>query len=341
MKLAPRDQNSFFAKPPSDCRAVLIYGADAMRVALKREALLKALLGENAETEMRLMRHSASELRKDPALLQDGLKAKGFFDGPRAVFIEDATETVAKIIIDSLGAWTTGDATIVITAGALKPTSSLRKTFEGHKSAYAVAIYDNPPTRAEIEAELAQAGLQNLPSDAMAYLADLAKILEPGDFRQTLQKIALYKFQDTAPLSAQDIAACAPISNEADLDDLIQVVAEGKPAEIGPTMSRLQSQGVQPVTLVIGLTRHFRTLFTVACDSGGVANGIGKLRPPVFGPRRDQVQRQAGNWGAKKLQHALGILTDLDLQLRSANQTAPAMGIVERAIIRMAMLAKR
>jgi hypothetical protein len=29
------------------------------------------------------------------------------------------------------------------------------------------------------------------------------------------------------------------------------------------------------------------------------------------------------------------------LQLRSANQTAPAMGIVERAIIRMAMLAKR
>ena len=335
MKLAPRDQNSFFAKPPSDCRAVLIYGADAMRVALKREALLKALLGENAETEMRLMRHSASELRKDPALLQDGLKAKGFFDGPRAVFIEDATETVAKVIIDGLGAWTTGDATIVITAGALKPTSSLRKTFEGHKSAYAVAIYDNPPTRAEIEAELAQAGLQNLPSD------DLAKILEPGDFRQTLQKIALYKFQDTAPLSAQDIAACAPISNEADLDDLIQVVAEGKPAEIGPTMSRLQSQGVQPVTLVIGLTRHFRTLFTVACDSGGVANGIGKLRPPVFGPRRDQVQRQAGNWGAKKLQHALGILTDLDLQLRSANQTAPAMGIVERAIIRMAMLAKR
>jgi len=341
MKLAPRDQNSFFAKPPSDCRAVLIYGADAMRVALKREALLKVLLGKNAETEMRLMRHSASELRKDPALLQDGLKAKGFFDGPRAVFIEDATETVAKIIIDGLGAWTTGDATIVITAGALKPTSSLRKTFEGHKSAYAVAIYDNPPTRAEIEAELAQAGLQNLPSDAMAYLADLAKILEPGDFRQTLQKIALYKFQDTAPLSAQDIAACAPISNEADLDDLIQVVAEGKPAEIGPTMSRLQSQGVQPVTLVIGLTRHFRTLFTVACDSGGVANGIGKLRPPVFGPRRDQVQRQAGNWGAKKLQHALGILTDLDLQLRSANQTAPAMGIVERAIIRMAMLAKR
>lgn len=341
MKLSPRDHNGFFNNPPVPSSAVLIYGTDAMRVALKREQFLKNLLGENAEAEMRLMRYSATELRKDPALLQDGLKAKGFFDGPRAIFIEDATETVAKVLLDGLAAWSSGDATIVITAGALKPTSSLRKTFEAHKTAVAVAIYDNPPTRAEIEDELKKAGLSNLPADAMTYLADLAKLLEPGDFRQTLQKIALYKYQDSSPLSAQDIAACAPVSNEADLDDLIHVVAEGKPTDIGPTMSRLQSQGTQPVTLVIGLTRHFRTLFTVASDSGGVANGIGKLRPPVFGPRRDQIQRQAGHWGVAKLQQALTILTDLDLQLRSANQTAPAMAMVERAIIRMSMMAKR
>jgi DNA polymerase-3 subunit delta len=84
--------------------------------------------------------------------------------------------------------------------------------------------------------------------------------------------------------------------------------------------------------------RHFRVLYTVASDPGGAGQGIGKLRPPVFGPRRDRILRQAQAWGARKLETALGILTDTDLALRSAGQRAPAMALVERSLIRLAML---
>ena len=52
-----------------------------MRVAIRRQELLEALLGDNAEEEMRLTRMSGSDLRSDPALLLDGLKANGFFPG--------------------------------------------------------------------------------------------------------------------------------------------------------------------------------------------------------------------------------------------------------------------
>ena len=95
------------------------------------------------------------------------------------------------------------------------------------------------------------------------------------------------------------------------------------------------------VTLTIGSARHFKTLFSAASDPGGAANGVGKLRPPVYGPRRDMIVHQAQQWGGRKLQEALTVLTDLDLQLRSAGQRAPAMELVERSLIRLAMMARR
>jgi DNA polymerase-3 subunit delta len=106
-------------------------------------------------------------------------------------------------------------------------------------------------------------------------------------------------------------------------------------------MKRLKDQGMQPVNLTIGATRHFKTLFSAASDQGGAANGVGKLRPPVYGPRRDMIVSQAQHWGARKLQEALTVLTDLDLQLRSAGQRAPAMELVERSLIRLAIMARR
>ena len=79
MKLTGGKANNYFTNPDINHTAILIYGADTMRVALRRQELLKALIGENAEEEMRLTRISGSDLRSDPALLLDGLKASGFF----------------------------------------------------------------------------------------------------------------------------------------------------------------------------------------------------------------------------------------------------------------------
>lgn len=340
MKLSPREADGYFAKPDADKAGLLIYGADAMRVALKRQQVLTALLGPGAEEEMRLTRMPGADLRGDPALLLDAVKAVGFFPGQRAVFVEDTTDVAAPAIIAAFQDWTPGDAQIIVTAGQLKPSSKIRKAFEANPAAYAVGIYDDPPSRGEIERVLTQAGLQNIPQESMSAIAELATGISPGDFAQTIEKLSLYKRGDESELTIDDIEACAPGSTEAALDDVLNVVAEGRAGEIGPLIRRLQSQGTNAVSLCIGATRHFRTLYACASDPGGAAQGIGKLRPPVYGKRRDRIVRQAQGWGAPKLQTALTVLTDTDLSLRSAGQTAPAMALVERAMIRLAMLAR-
>jgi DNA polymerase-3 subunit delta len=224
--------------------------------------------------------------------------------------------------------WQPGDAQIIVTGGDLKKTSKVRKAFESHPNAYAAAIYDTPPDRAEIERILKDAKLTP-EADAMGALTDLARAIDPGDFRQAIEKLTLYKLSDPSALTTDDIAACAPTSTEADVDDILHVVSEARARDIGPVMAKLQAQGVNPVTLTIMATRHFRTLYRIAANPGA----------PVYGVRdRDRVTRQSKAWGAPKLETALGVLTDTDLTLRSAGQNAPALALVERAFIRLAML---
>lgn len=340
MKLSPRDAPGFLARPDPRVPGLLIYGGDAMRVAEKRQVLIRNHVGPQGEAEMRLARFPASDLRKDPAAALDAAKAQGFFPGPRAVLIEDATDGTTEALKAALADWAEGDALMVVTGGQLNASSKLRKLFEGDRRALCLAIYDNPPDRAEIEGMLKDAGLASIPAEALRDLTALAQVLEPGDFRQTLTKIALYKHGDPTPLTSAEIAALAPQGAEAAVDDMLDAVAEGRPADIAPLMARLTAQGVAPVTLCIGAMRHFRVLHALVSDPRGPAQAIGTLRPPVFGPRRDKLLRQAQRWRGDRVEMALTEIIEADLTLRSASR-APLAALTERAMLRLATMAAR
>ncbi len=340
MKLAGAEAARYLAAPDPGRAGLLIYGADAMRVALKRQEAVAALVGPEGEAEMRLTRMPAADLRRDPARLADAIKETGFFPGPRVAFAEDATDTVADPIARALAVWAPGDAVIVVTAGALPAKSALRKAFEADPRAVAIGIYDDPPGREEIAAILARAGLRNVTPEALADLTQLARALDPGDFRQTCDRIGLYKWGDASPLTPDDVATLAPATIEAELDDLIHAVAEARVQAMGGLLGRLAAQGTGPVTLSIATLRHFRALHAAASDPGGPGAGLSRLRPPVFGPRRDRMERQARDWSVFRLEEALRLLIDTDLTLRSTSR-APAAAVMERALIRLSMMPRR
>ncbi len=335
MKLTGPEASRYLLRPDPARAGLLIFGADPMRVALKRQEAILALIGPTGEADMRLTRMSGAELRRDGALLMDAIKSVGFFPGPRVAFVEEATDGLTEVIAGALRDWRAGDATVVVTAGELKGKSTLKSMMEKHPFAVCVGLYDDPPTQAEIEAEVRKAGLASVPGDAMAELSQLARALDAGDFRQTVEKVALYKFGDATPLTVAEISALAPATVEAEVDDLIAAVAEGRQAAIGGLVRRLEGQGMAPVTICIGALRHFRLLHAAASDPGGF--GAGPMRSKFFGPRKDQMQRQAGQWGMRALEQALALLVETDLTLRSASR-APAMALMERALIRLAMM---
>ena len=327
----------YLARPDPTRPALLIYGQDAMRVALKRAEAVQALVGPGADEEMRLTRLPGADLRKDPAALLDAVKAVGFFPGQRVVLVDDAPDAAAPAVASAVAEWKSGDAVIVVAAGGLAKSSALRKLFEPHPSAVTAPIYDDPPGEEEIQRWLHDAGLREVPRDAMRDLMLLSRALDPGDFRQTVEKIGLYKHGDPAPLTPTEIAALAPATIEAEVDDLIDCVAEGRAKQFAALMRRIEGQGIAPVTLCIAALRHFRALHAGASDPGGPGAGLSRLRPPIFGPRRDRMIRQAQDWGMRALEDAIHQLIDTDLVLRSSSR-APAMALMERMLLRLCMM---
>ncbi len=325
----------YCAKPDPARPGLLVFGADAMRVALKRQEAIAALVGPEGEAEMRLSRMSGVDLRKDGSLLLDAIKEVGFFPGPRVAFVEEATDGLAEVVGIALREWKPGDAVIVVTAGSLTAKSALKALFEKHPAAVCIGLYDEPPGREEIEAALKASGLHDIDREAMADLNMLARALDPGDFRQTLEKIALYKYGDASPLTPADVAAMAPATIEAEVDDLVGAVAEARREAIGPLFRRLEGQGVLPVTICIAALRHFRVLHGAVCDPQGPGVGIQKAR--VNFKQKDAMGRQAGQWGLRALEAAVAVLVETDLTLRSTSR-APGMALMERALIRIAMM---
>lgn len=335
MILKGLEATRYCARPDAGKAGLLVCGADPMRVALKRQEAIAALIGPEGEAEMRLTRIPAADLRKDAALLMDAMKAQGFFPGQRVAFVEDATDSLTGTIEAALKEWRSGDAQIVVTAGNLTGKSALKTLFDKHPNTVSIALYDDPPSREEIEDALKKAGLTAIDREAMTDLAALARALDPGDFRQTLETIALYKHADPSPLTPAEIAALAPATIEAEVDELITAVADRKAEEIGPLLRRLEGQGTQAVALCIAAMRHFRALHVAVTDPGGVQSGIAKARGIPF-RLRDAMARQAQQWGAPALERAISDLVETDLTLRSSSR-APAMAVMERTLMRLAL----
>lgn len=335
MKLAGAEASRYLARPDPGRAGVLIYGADAMRVALKRQEAIAALIGPQGEAEMRLTRMSGADLRRDGSLLLDAIKSVGFFPGPRVAFVEEATDGLAETVAIALQEWKPGDANIILTAGDLKGKSALKTLVEKHLAAVAIGLFDDPPSREEVEALLSRAGLVSIDPAAMAELLTLSRALDPGDFRQTLEKVALYKHGDPTPLTVAEVADLAPGSVETDVFYVVAAALDGHVVDLGLLMRRIEGQGVQAVTLCIQTLRYVRALHAATSDPGGVAAGM--ARTFGFGNRRPAMQAQAQKWGGRALEQALALLVETDLTLRSTSR-APTMAVMERALIRIAMM---
>ena len=336
MKLTTSDSARFFTKPDLSKTGVLLFGPDPMRIALKRQALIALALGKEPQADMRLTRVTGADLRKTPALATDALKAISFFEGRRVVWIEDANENCSTGVLQALKDWRDGDAFLVVTAGNLPPKSKIRKAFESDKNAYAIGIYANPPSLDEIAQTIKKAGIHALTPDAQSAVNAYANALDPGDFAQFIEKLSLYCLHHTAPVEEKHIEACAPASVEAHLDDIVAKVADARTDQLSTLVQRLAAQGTNPTALCISVLRHFKMLHTIASDPAG----IGKVFPPLNGPRRTAAQRQANRWGRARLEQAISMLLETDLKLRSEGQKAPQMALTERCLIRLTMLGR-
>lgn len=344
MKLSGREAARFASSPDLSLAGVLIYGEDGVEVAARRKQIVDAALGADGEArELRLARLRGADVRKDGAAVLDAMKARGFFAGPQAALVEEATDGCADNLRAALAAASEGDAYLVVTAGVLPARSKLRKLFETAKNAAAAPCYGDAPDGDEIRRLLAAEGDPPISGDALRDLEALARILDAGAFRDLIARLALYHLDDPAPISPGDVAVCAPGAGDADMDDAIDAVIEGRTEAVGPLLARVEAQGRTATGVAIVAGRRLRTLHGLLASGGGPGGldaALRGLRPPVFGPRRDALLRAGRVWTLPMVESALKIVLEADDQLRGA-ANASGFAVLERAFLKLALTAAR
>lgn len=337
MKLSGKGAGRFLEAPDPGLAGALLHGRDESVVASRQRILIEALLGDDRSGVERL---DPAAVRRDPETLVTSLRSRSFFDSRRVVLIERATDTVAPIIESALADTSSDDAFLLVTSRFLGAKSPLRRLFEQKANLASVIISADPPGRAEIVNRLEASGCRaGLTDEAHERLFSIAAEMDVSAFESFLDTLAIYSLDLEHPITPDDISALAPGSGELELDIFITAVANGHAEQIGPLLRRIMASGVTAVGLVLALQRHFRQLLLAAGVDGGPEAGLGRIRPPLWGARRDAMRAQLQRWRIERIEMAIRLLFDVDSRLRSEEQV-PDLALVERCALRLALMAR-
>ena len=323
---------------PNPVPALLLHGEPSLKIKDKYKHIKSKLVGNNANDEMRLTEITAAELRKNKSLATDAIKAIGFFPGPRLVLIENCTDGLASLIEEIIFHYEQGDAFLIVTAGFLPSRSKLRKLFENNSNAISIGVYQEPPTMQEISSLIETAGITGV--EIKRDLAQLGLTIELNEFKQLLEKITLYKMNDSSPISYEDVLECTNISMETELEEIIDTICSGNTNYLGSLLKKLTATGQNPTSICIGVVRHFRNLHILASQPSKMEVSLLKIRPPIFGARRNKLISNSKKWGIKRLERAIQILMETDLRLRSS-KLDPKSALMERALIKISMMVSK
>ena len=284
--------------------AVLIYGPDA---GLVDELCDKAI--EKLEIEKdNLLVLDADELRdKQDAVFAESC-SPSMFGGRKAVIISGAGDSDSKIISDLVTSPSLC-ATVIVTAGDLRPTS-LRKLFEDAKTDIAaVACYsdDTKTLEALIRKELSAAsGIRQVTPDAMSYMLSHMGG-DRGITRSFLQKIAIY-VSDKHVVDLDDVEKCLPDTSATSADDYMYSLTAGHIDQTMIALDRLIYGGADANMLVRMLYNHFTRLLTAVVD--------GQL-PKLFWKVADKFNMAVKIWPPEEIVNVLSKLNDLEKQFRT------------------------
>ncbi len=313
MKLSGSAINRFIKNPDPAVYIILLYGPDHGLVSERAQTLETSYLGKDAgpfaQTGL-----SQSDVKSDPAILQDSVCAMALGGGKRVVRLKTSADQSAKAVKDLLGALSAKEITpaalLLIEAGDLSPRSILRKSIEQDKT-LAMAIPCYAPGLADLrEQAMEMAQHHNLQYDDGALDHLLARL--PSDralANSELNKLTLYATQSKDSLiRIEDVMAIITDTQAQNLDAFTHAVADGDTRKADQQLVRATEAGQSAIALLRALQRHFMRLAEAktAIEAGrDIKSAMASLRPPVFFALQSRFSRQLGRWSTPALLRVL------------------------------------
>ena len=249
---------------------------------------------------------AAGAVKSDPASLADEAAAMSLFGGPRAIWIEPASDDIA-LGIEALLEAAAAESPVVAIAGALRKTSALLKLAEASPHALTFAAY--PPEGQEAERMVIDVGrrfgLKIAPSLAARLAASCGN--DQAIVSQELQKLALYV--DASPhapkeLDQEAIDAVGADTAEGDFGRLADLALSGDLGGLAEELSRVPPGGADAIPVVRSLQRRLLMLAPARArmERGESADAVmTSLGRALFWKEKPIFERMLRRWDAKRL----------------------------------------
>ncbi len=331
--LKEQDFRRLTEKPDPSVPVFLVFGPDTGLVSERFQELMTAY-GADIEDPFGKIVLDAAEIDREPDRLVNETLTVSMFGGKRLI---GAKATGSKSIdkqVEAVLKAGSEDAIVIVSAGDLKKSQSLRKRIETHKSALAIACYadDGRALDRLVTDELRQAGL-DISREARTLLLSILGADRLAS-RQEVQKLCLY-CAASERVETADIEAIVADAAGLALDGLIDAMAGGDVARLEREYSRLLASGHHASVIALQALRHVQTLDQAVATreaGGSVEEALSGIRPPIFFKRRDAVKLQVSIWTGNRITRAANVLY---AAIERGRKTAS----LEKAIVGEALLA--
>jgi DNA polymerase-3 subunit delta len=317
VKLPAARVEAFVGRPEPGCGVILLYGPDAGLVG-ERARRVGLEVVEDLADPFRVTELEGERLRQEPQLLVEEAQALCLMGGRRLVRVRPAGDgvTVAVKLLLEVGE---PAAMVVIEAGELGGSSSLRRAIEAAPKAMALPCFrdEGRDLGATVRAALAEEGL-TADRDAMDYLvAHLGS--DRGVTRQELAKLALYIGERADRAVHLDDAAAVVDDNAAlAIDDAVSAALLGE-GDVEARLIQLFAEGQRPeaVLRVASLSVLRLLRLATAVEAGASASAtLDAIRPPLHFRARATLERALGRWRVPGLVDALARLREAEAGCR-------------------------
>ncbi|MBI5312743.1 MAG: DNA polymerase III subunit delta [Methylocystis sp.] len=335
-----RDAERFIAAPPEGVFLFLVFGADAGMVRERALALVEKRVDDRRDP-FQFVEMSGDAVASDPLALLDEANTTPLFGGRRAILVETGAKSIIPALTSLIGA-PPAHCTVVLTAGALRRDSPLRKLVEGAKQGAAIECQPDAEAdlQALIERSLRDAGLVASPEARSLLLGALGE--DRLMSRAELGKLALY-MHGREHVEAKDVEAIVAHASNIASDRMVTAAFAGA-ADIGAALDAYFAQDGDAQQLVIGALRYavalHRARLAMEREGGRPDAGVSALMRAGFGfMHRALMDEQLKSWSSARLGALIEPLRAA--QMRARANAGVAQMEAERALWNVARAARR
>jgi DNA polymerase-3 subunit delta len=326
------DIDRFLSRPDPRKPIVLVYGPDSGLVSERVATIVRAAAGENADP-FSIVPLDGDAVASDPGTLLDEAQTIGLFGSNRVIRVRAGGKNLAAALEPLLAE--PPQATVVIEAGELRPTSPLRAICEKSPTAAVIACYID--TERDIARLISDSKLSFEPGarEELTALLGADRLAS----RAEIEKLVLYA--KDGRVSVEDVRAAIADASALALDDVMDFAAAGEAEPAIGALHKVYAAGTLPAAILNAAIRHVTSLhrLRLTLDKGGSpAEAVKTARPPIFFRRQPKFERALSRFTSERLAGEIVALSDAALAARK--DAALAETITERAILRLAFAGK-